>query len=888
VFAPKPAPADFRETPTIPGIGRARPVPHLAPFKVVDRARPSDDRVRVDGKFFALGDRRFTVRGVTYGTFEPREGDGARFPRTEVAARDLAAMAEAGFNVVRTYTTPPEDVIELAAEHELRLLAGVFYPDWRYLLDSSRREQRRIAREARSTVARAARRLSGCPDVLGLSLGNEVPADVLRWFGTDVVADTIRELADAVRDVDPHQLVTYANYPTAEYLPLETLDFLTFNVFLEQREDFRRYLTRLHHLAGDRPLVLGEVGIDAGTTPEGERYQAEVVEWQLETALERGVAGTCVFSWTDEWWVGDAKVEGWHFGLTDAQRRPRPTLEVAARWNRRSVRDLPFPWPSMSVVVCAYNAEATLDECLRHTCTLDYPDLEVIVVDDGSTDATAEIARRHPRARLVSIEHAGLSVARNEGLHQARGELVAYLDSDAYPSTEWPYYLALGLDASDVGGVGGPNLPPPDDPIGAHMVARAPGGPVHVLVSDDRAEHVPGCNMAFWRKVLEEVGGFDPIYTSAGDDVDVCWKVLNRDWEIAFHPAALVWHHRRPGLRAYLRQQRGYGRSEALVEARHPQRFTSTGTARWRGRIYDSLTPSVARQRIYRGLYGAAAYQSVYQGGGHLLDLVHQIGLPIALGLVATAPFGLLSPWFALPALLALAMIVGVAAVDMGRTAPPRGLRTRRLRFRAGVAAHHLLQPLVRTWGRHRSRPLASRDLSVRPQLPDPVRRLPGGVLVLPEDRPRADLAATVVTELRRAGSRIISPSGWEDFDARLVTSTFVTGDLQTSSHPEGFVQLRIRPRLRRPVVIGALGAAAGLVLLSPALALAAVVLTAAEVGRGRLRCRRLLRRAVTGGRGERAGAPLDEAVHGHPSTRPPVDAPEAGDQPFTDIKEAS
>jgi hypothetical protein len=65
-------------------------------------------------------------------------------------------------------------------------------------------------------------------------------------------------------------------------------------------------------------------------------------------------------------------------------------------------------------------------------------------------------------------------------------------------------------------------------------------------------------------------------------------------------------------------------------------------------------------------------------------------------------------------------------------------------------------------------------------------------------------------------------------------------------------------------------------------------VLTAAEVGRGRLRGRRLLRRAVIGGRGERAAALLDEAVQGHPSTRPPVDAPEAGDQPFTDIKEAS
>src|SRR5207248_6898321 len=146
--------------------------------------------------------------------------------------------------------------------------------------------------------------------------------------------------ADVVHDEDPDLLVTYANYPSAEYLPLEGLDFLTFNVFLEDQDEFRRYLTRLHHLAGDRPLVLGEVGLHAGDTPDGERRQAETLDWQLETALERGVAGTCTFSWTDEWWVGDAPVEGWHFGLTRADRRPRPALGVTRRWNERTVADL--------------------------------------------------------------------------------------------------------------------------------------------------------------------------------------------------------------------------------------------------------------------------------------------------------------------------------------------------------------------------------------------------------------------------------------------------------------------------------------------------------------------------------------------------------------------
>jgi glycosyltransferase involved in cell wall biosynthesis len=809
---------------------------------VVDPLQRS--KVGADGKQFTLRGERFAFRGVTYGTFAPRE-DGALFPERAQIKRDFAAMREAAFTVVRTYTPPPDDLLELAADWDLQVLAGVFYPDWRYLVGRSTRDQRMVARSAAAEVRAAARRLAGVDHVLGLSLGNEVPADVLRWVGTRTVARVIERLVDVVREEDADQLVTYANYPTAEYLPLERLDFLTFNVFLESQPDFRRYLTRLHHLAGDRPLVLGEIGLDAGTTPESEARQAAVLDWQMATAVERGVAGTCVFSWTDDWSVGGQRVEGWHFGLTRADRSPRPALDVAAAWNRRTVGDLDHDWPSISVVVCAYNAAATIDECLRHACALDYPDLEVLVVDDGSTDETAAIARRHPRARVLTIPHGGLSVARNAGFAAARGDLVAYLDSDAYPSPEWPYYLALGLDAAYVGGVGGPNVPPPNDPAAAHRVARAPGGPVHVLVTDDRAEHVPGCNMAFWKPVLAEVGGFDPIYISAGDDVDLCWKVLDRGWDIGFHPAALVWHHRRGSTRAYLRQQRGYGRSEALVEARHPDRFTATGSARWRGRIYDSFVPSLGRQRIYRGLYAAAAYQSVYRGGGHALDLAHQVGLPVAALLLATAPLALLDGVLALPALLAVLFVAVLAGIDVARARPPHALHGSALSFRLGVAALHLLQPLVRAEGRLRSQATARRGLPSQAWLPGPVRDVAKGVLLLPADRPRADLAAGIVADLRRAGLRVLPATGWEDRDARLIGSSLVFGDLVTSAYPEGAVQVAVRRRLRwrrlvpAALLIAAVGAAAPLVA-APLAALAVV-----QLGRGWWRTGPLVRRVL-------------------------------------------
>ncbi|MBO0728416.1 MAG: glycosyltransferase [Acidimicrobiaceae bacterium] len=758
----------------------------------------SRQRVTVDGKFFRLGEERFAFRGVTYGTFKPRVSDGARFPERDRIKRDMAAMREAGFTVVRTYTMPPDDLVELAADWGLHLVAGLFYPDWRYLVGLSRRQRSKVEAAAHQEVKAGATRLTGSDSILGVTLGNEVPADVVRWLGVDAVAGTVARLLETVRSVDPEQLVSYANYPTAEYLPLEGLDFLTFNVFLERRADFRRYLTRLHHLAGDRPLVLGEVGLHAADeSPEAEKQQAEALDWQLETAIERGVAGTCVYSWTDEWWVGDTAVEGWHFGLTRVDRSSRPSLRVAEKWNRRDVRSLNVEWPSISVVICAYNAADTLDECLQHTCALDYPGLDIVVVDDGSTDDTAAIVARHPRARVVPIRHAGLAAARNAGIEAARGDLIAYLDSDAFPSPEWPYYLALGMDGPTLGGVGGPNVPPLDDGVPAHQVARAPGGPLHVLLSDDRAEHVPGCNMAFWKDVLSEVGGFDPVYTAAGDDVDLCWRVLDRGWDIGFHPAALVWHHRRAGLRSYLRQQRGYGRSEALLEARHPDRFTVAGSARWRGFIYDSFPLPMRPQRVYRGVYGSAAYQSVYRHGGYALDLAHQIGIPVAGLLLLTAPAGLLWSWLFTPAVVAAAWILALGAIDVARTRPPRWLRSPRLGFGLGVATMHLLQPIVRAWGRRRHREVARRELPEAGSIPSPVHRCARGVLLLPDTAGRVELAAAIVTMLRRSGLRIVSASGWEDYDARILGSLLIRGDLVTSAHPEGSVQLRVRRRPR-------------------------------------------------------------------------------------------
>jgi GT2 family glycosyltransferase/exo-beta-1,3-glucanase (GH17 family) len=826
--------------------------PHLAlrahhkPSRTSERIR-REGRVTIDGKFFRCDTERFPMHGVTYGTFQPRVHDGLLYPSTRIMRHDLRLMAEAGFTSLRTYTAPPDDLLAEAASSGIRVLAGVHYLDWRYLLDAGRREQHRMAKDAAATVRETAERLAGRAEVLGICVGNEVPADAVRWYGVRRVQDVLARLVDTVHEADAHMLATYASYPTTEYLELEDVDFVTFNVYLDRHTDLRRYLTRLHHLAGDRPLVLGELGHPAGHDGAGDDRQAAILDQQLATALERGAGGTFLFSWTDDWWVGGSPVTDWHFGLTRADRTPRAALAVAADWNHRTVADLDFPWPSITVAICAYNAASTLDECLRETAKLDYPDLEILVVDDGSTDETADIAARHERVRLIRIPHGGLGSARNACIDAAGGELIAFLDSDAYPSPEWPYYLALGLDAPDVGGVGGPNAPPHDDPPGAHRVARAPGGPVHVLLTDDRAEHVPGCNMAFWRKVLVDVGGFDPIYTAAGDDIDVCWKVLDRGWEIGFHPAALVWHRRRGGWRPYLRQQRGYGRAETLVAARHPDRFTSTGAARWRGRIYTSLTPSLRKASVYRGPFGTAPFQSVYRGGGTIVDLAHQLGVPGSLLIAVAATLAaLVEPTALWVAGAALLFVIGIAVRDAWVARPPRGMKSS-LSFRTSVAMLHVMQPLARLWGRWRHQGAARRTAPTDEPLPVLTASRGGEAMLFDSDRNRGELAAQLAARLRRAGVAVGPVTGWEDHDGHVRGSWLLGGRLVTSGHLGDSVLVRVRRRLRRSALVAAALVAALVIAGTRDLALSAVALCTTDLLWGLWRTGPFARRKLRG-----------------------------------------
>src|SRR5262249_6835143 len=293
-----------------------------------------------------------------------------------------------------------------------------------------------------------------------------------------------------------------------------------------------------------------------------EAEQASFLAGHVREARLLGLAGTFVFSWTDDWYTGGFPVADWAFGITARDRQPKPSYHALRKVYEAPTTALFPETPPVSVVVCTYSGGRTLAQCLNSLRALDYPDYEVIVVDDGSTDDTPAVLDRFPEVRVVRQPNRGLSVARNAGLEAARGAIIAYTDDDCFADADWLNHLVYQLQRSGADSVGGPNLTPPDGRLAA-CVAASPGQPAHVLESDQVAEHIPGCNMAFRREALLAINGFDPLYRKAGDDVDVCWRLQQTGRWITFAPGAFVWHHRRQTARAYLRPQARYGEGEA-------------------------------------------------------------------------------------------------------------------------------------------------------------------------------------------------------------------------------------------------------------------------------------------------------------------------------------
>ena len=298
-------------------------------------------------------------------------------------------MADAGANALRTYVAPPAWLLDTAAERGLHVMVGLPWEQHVAFLDEPARAKadRRQGRRAGSCLRR--------------SPGNPLLRDRQRDPGTDRPLErqeADRAIPRASSSGAPKRPIPTGSSPTSTTRRPSTSSFpsstsAAFNVFLEDEKTFENYLARLQTLSGDRPLLVTEAGLDSRR--HGQEAQAEAITWQVRHAFGTGAAGVFVFSWTDEWHRGGHDVLDWEFGIVDRERRPKHSLAAV----RDTFAAAPFPPPGRPRDLGdRLHPQRRAPPCRSASSgveVLDYPDYEVIVVDDGSTDDSAEIARDH-------------------------------------------------------------------------------------------------------------------------------------------------------------------------------------------------------------------------------------------------------------------------------------------------------------------------------------------------------------------------------------------------------------------------------------------------------------------------------------------------------------
>lgn len=231
------------------------------------------------------------------------------------------------------------------------------------------------------------------------------------------------------------------------------------------------------------------------------------------------------------------------------------------------------PRQFVSVVVPVLNGEATIGRCLESLCNDSYPEdrREIVVVDNGSTDRTATLVRDYP-VRLLTEPEPGLSRARNRGIEESRGEIVAFTDADCCVSKRWLDELIGGFDQNDPAAVTGEVVPyPPSTPAERYSARRKPS--VAAWQRDLSDPWFCFMNAAVRRSAFDRVGLFDVGFAGIGcEDIDFAWRFADAGLRVRRQARPLVFHQQRMTSLDLFRQNLRNGRGWALLHRRYPDR----------------------------------------------------------------------------------------------------------------------------------------------------------------------------------------------------------------------------------------------------------------------------------------------------------------------------
>jgi len=249
---------------------------------------------------------------------------------------------------------------------------------------------------------------------------------------------------------------------------------------------------------------------------------------------------------------------------------------------------------NISVIIPAYNAAATLGRCLAALSEQSRPPAEIIVVDDGSSDDTAELAQRHG-VRLVRQANAGPAAARNAGARAARGELLLFTDADCAPAPDWVERMAAAFADLAVAGAKGVYQTTQVEPV-ARFVQLEYEDKYDRMRKQERIDFVDTYSAAYRRDLFLRAGGFDTTFPSASvEDQEFSFRLAQAGNRLVFVPDARVAHIHDRTLAEYAQRKFWIGYWKALVTRRYPSKL-----------IRDSHTPQVLKLQMGLGGAGGA------------------------------------------------------------------------------------------------------------------------------------------------------------------------------------------------------------------------------------------------------------------------------------------
>jgi GT2 family glycosyltransferase len=317
----------------------------------------------------------------------------------------------------------------------------------------------------------------------------------------------------------------------------------------------------------------------------------------------------------------------------------------------------------VSIVIPAYNAETTLGACLDGLRAQTDSDCEIIVVDDGSTDATRALAESK-NARVISQPNRGAAAARNAGARAARGEIVLFLDADCVPGARWIAAMIAPFADAEIVGAGG-------------MKQTRQTGIIPRFIQmefDDRynrvrqhryIDFIDSGTAAYRRDAFLKHAGFDTSLLDA-EDVDLSYRLSEQGRKMKFAPDAIVYCIHPESVFEYLRRKHTYARWRAFVYRRYPRKIA-----------YDSRTPQTQKlQSALAGFLPLALVAAIFWR-----EALWIAGALVLLLLATTLPFvarwSRRARWVALiaPGLIALAafaVMLGAASGFLSRRRFPK------------------------------------------------------------------------------------------------------------------------------------------------------------------------------------------------------------------------